>query len=114
MLATICDDTWNVLNMKHVTHNSKRWDCSDTLGGSNKNITGPDCMVEGGHHLKKSPQPHPQVIVEQPYMLPILYCKYSNSLGINRYSMDQISLNIPFWASEELTSCIHTKEIPGF
>ena len=54
MLATICDDTCNVLNMKHVTHNSKRWDCSDTLGGSKKNIKSPDYMVEGGHHLKKT------------------------------------------------------------
>ena len=29
MLATIRDDTWNELNMQHITPNSKRWDYSD-------------------------------------------------------------------------------------
>ena len=29
MLDTIRDDTWNVLNMQHVTPNSKRWHYSD-------------------------------------------------------------------------------------
>ena len=28
MLATIRDDTWNVLNMQHITPHSKRWDYS--------------------------------------------------------------------------------------
>ena len=34
MLATIRDDTWNVLNIQHITPNSKRWDYSDTPGGA--------------------------------------------------------------------------------
>ena len=33
MLATICDDTRNVLNMQHITPNPKRQDYSDIPGG---------------------------------------------------------------------------------
>ena len=34
MLATIHDDTWNLLNMQHtVIQNSKRWDYTNTPGG---------------------------------------------------------------------------------
>ena len=54
MLATIHDDTWNVLNMQHITPNSRRWDYSDIHGGGHKKIK------EGGHHLRKAPNPHPQ------------------------------------------------------
>ena len=59
MLATIHDDTWNVLNMQHITPNSKRGDYSGVPGGGHKNITGPAHMAEGGHHLRKAPHPHP-------------------------------------------------------
>ena len=38
MLATIRDNTWNVLNMQHTTPNSKRWDYSDIPGGAHKKI----------------------------------------------------------------------------
>ena len=58
MLATIRDDTWNVLNIQHITPNSKRQDYSDTPGGGHKKIEGPAHMVEGGHHLRKAPNPH--------------------------------------------------------
>ena len=51
MFATIRDDTWNMLNMQHITPNSKRWDYSDTPGGEHKKIKGSVYMVEGGHHL---------------------------------------------------------------
>ena len=60
MLATFRDDTWNVLNMQHITSNSKRWDYSDTPGGGHTKIKGPAHMTEGGHHLGKAPSPHPQ------------------------------------------------------
>ena len=35
MLATISDNTWNVLNMQHITTNLKKkgWDYSDIPGG---------------------------------------------------------------------------------
>ena len=59
MLATIRDDTWNVLNMQQITLNLKIWYYSDIPGGSHKNIKGPYHMVEGGHHLRKAPNPHP-------------------------------------------------------
>ena len=52
MLATIRDDTLNVLNMLHITPNSKRWDHSDTHGV-------PAHMVEIDHHIRKISQPPP-------------------------------------------------------
>ena len=50
--------------------------------------------------------------MEQPYMLPILFCQYHacwcpsdlRSWGISRNDIDQISLNIPFLVSEQLIS----------
>ena len=42
MLVTIRDDTWNVLNIQHITPNSKIWDYS----GDYKKIEGPAHMVE--------------------------------------------------------------------
>ena len=36
MLATIQDETWNVLNMQHIIPNSKKWDYSDIPGGGHK------------------------------------------------------------------------------
>ena len=56
MLATIRDDMWNVLNRQQI--NSKRWDYSDIPGGGHKAIQGPADMVEGGHYLRKAPNPH--------------------------------------------------------
>ena len=35
MMATIRHDTWNVLNMHHITQNSERWDYSDIPSGGN-------------------------------------------------------------------------------
>ena len=32
IMATIHDETWKVLNMQHITPNSKRWDYSDIPG----------------------------------------------------------------------------------
>ena len=69
MLATIRDDTWNVLNMQYIIPNSKRWDYSDTPGDSHIKIKGPAHMVEGGHHLRKPPNPHPlEFIKDIPYL----------------------------------------------
>ena len=59
MLVTIRDDTWYVLNM-HITPYSKRWDHSDISSGGHKKIKGPVHMVEGGHHLRKPPNPNSQ------------------------------------------------------
>ena len=61
MLATIRDDTWNVLNMQHIIPNSERWNHSDTPGGGHKKIKGPAHMVEGGHHFREAPNPHPHL-----------------------------------------------------
>ena len=54
-LATIRDDTWNVLNLQHITPNSKRWDYSDIPSGSHGQIQGPAHMVEGSHHPRNRP-----------------------------------------------------------
>ena len=36
LLATISDDTLNVLNMQHIIPNLKRWDYSDIPDGGHK------------------------------------------------------------------------------
>ena len=59
MLATIRDDTWNVLIMQHTTQNSKRWDYSYIPGSGLKKIKGPAHMFESGHHVRKATNPHP-------------------------------------------------------
>ena len=69
MLATIRDDTWHMLNMQHITPNSKRWDYSDIPGGAHKKIKGLVHMAEGGHHLRKAPNPQPQATVVVPCVL---------------------------------------------
>ena len=57
MLATIRDDTWNAMNMQHITPNSKRWNYSDIPGGGTK-IKGPAHVVEVGLHLRnRTPTP---------------------------------------------------------
>ena len=58
MLATIGDDTWNVLNMQRITPDSKRWDYSN-ISGTEK-IKGTSHMVEGEHNFRKCPHPHPR------------------------------------------------------
>ena len=56
-LATIRDDTRNVLNMQHITSNSKSWKYSDIPSGGHKGIKGLTHKVKGGHHLRKAPTP---------------------------------------------------------
>ena len=58
MLATIRDDTWNVLNIHHIIPNSKRWDYSDIFGGGHEYIKRPVHIIEGDHHLRKAPHPN--------------------------------------------------------
>ena len=57
MLATVHDDTWNVLNMQHITPNLRRWDYSDIPGGGHKYIKGPTHMVKVATTLEKNPTP---------------------------------------------------------
>ena len=57
MLAKICDDTWNVLNMQQITPNLKRWHYSDIPSGGHKSLKGPAHMVEGGHQFRKKNSP---------------------------------------------------------
>ena len=60
MLVTICYDTWNVLNMQHITPIVKRWDYSGIPSGGAETSKGAAHMAEGDHHLRKSPNPHPR------------------------------------------------------
>ena len=46
MLATICDDTWNMLNMQHVTPNSERWDYSEISGGGMDRLKDPPAWLK--------------------------------------------------------------------
>ena len=59
MLATIHEDTWKVLNMQHITPNSKSWNYSDMLGGGVWKIKGPTYLVDGSH---QDPNPHPHLL----------------------------------------------------
>ena len=59
MLATIRDDTWNVQNMLHIIINLKRWNIQTSPMVAIDRLKGPAHMVEGGHHLRKAPNPDP-------------------------------------------------------
>ena len=59
MLATIRDDTWNVLTMPHITPNSKRWDYSDIPGGGHKWLKDQPTWLNVATTLEKAPNPHP-------------------------------------------------------
>ena len=62
MLATIRDDTWNMLNMQHMTLNSKRWDCLDIPGGGTEKIRkGPPTWLKVTTTLEKPQHPHTQI-----------------------------------------------------
>ena len=57
MLATIRDDTWNVLNMQHITPNLKRWDYSDIPGGGHERLKDPPTWLKVATTLEKPPTP---------------------------------------------------------
>ena len=65
MLVTNRDDSWNVLNLQHITPNSQRWDYSDILGGGQKRVKESAHMVEGDHHLRKAPKPTRSLTLSQ-------------------------------------------------
>ena len=54
MLATIRDDEC----AQHAAHNP-RFEKMGLFRRGHKKIKGPAHMVEGGHHLRKAPNPHP-------------------------------------------------------
>ena len=58
MLAKIRDDSWNVLNIQHITPNSKRWDYSDTPVVAIKRLKDPPTWMKVATTLEKS-QPTP-------------------------------------------------------
>ena len=55
MLATIRDDTWNVLNMQHLIRNLKRWDHSDIAGGGHDRLKDPPTWLKVATTLEKPP-----------------------------------------------------------
>ena len=63
MLATI-HDTWNVLNIQHITANSKRWDYSDTLGGGHNRLEDPPTWLKVATTLEKPPTPTQGLVQE--------------------------------------------------
>ena len=108
MLATIRDDTSNVLNMQHITPNSKRWDYSDIPGGGH-NPHGwrwPTTLEKPQpSHALTSPLRH-----SVPKKLPAFLCEWS--LWRISYckalcpdidgskQMNRIGLDIPLWKSK--------------
>ena len=59
MLTKIRDNTWNVLNMQHITPNSKRWDYSDTPVVAIKRLKDPPTWLMVTTILEKSLTPTP-------------------------------------------------------
>ena len=60
MLATIRDDTWNVLNMRHTTQIRKDGIIQTSLVVALKMIKDPPPMDDGGHQLRnRPPKPNP-------------------------------------------------------
>ena len=57
MLATIRDDTCNVLNMQHIPPNSKRWDYSDILVVAIKRLKDLPTWLKVATTLEKPPTP---------------------------------------------------------
>ena len=57
MLATIRDDTWNVLNMQHIIPNSKRWDYSDIPSVAKKRLKDPPTWLKVATTIEKPPTP---------------------------------------------------------
>ena len=57
MLATIHDETWNVLNMQHIIPNSKRWDYSDIPGSGHKRLKDPLTWLKVATTLQNPPTP---------------------------------------------------------
>ena len=54
LMTKIRDDTWNVLDMQHITLCLKIWDYSDILGGATWKSIG------RAHTVEKDPNPHSQ------------------------------------------------------
>ena len=55
---------WPQFMMKHEmcsTYSTK----PQIKGGGHKKIKGPAHMVEGGHHLRKAPSPHPHIFMQR-------------------------------------------------
>ena len=57
MFVTICDDTWNVLNMQHITPNLKRWDYSDIPCGGHKILKDLRIWLKVATTSEKHPSP---------------------------------------------------------
>ena len=57
MLATICDDTWNVVHMQHIIPNSKRLDYSDIPGSGHKRLKDLPTWLKGATTLENPPTP---------------------------------------------------------
>ena len=78
MLATIRDDTRNVLYMQHITPNSKRWDYSYIPVAAINRLKDPAHMAEGDHHPRNWPPTLGTTSVDF-YHYPVTVWAYSTS-----------------------------------
>ena len=94
--------TYETLNMQHITPNSKGWDYLDIPGGGQKKIIGPAHIAEGGHYLRKSPNPHPQMIESY---------SYSNQ---NQYQFTRVMIVVSNYLSVEISQTAHVPYSFGY
>ena len=59
MLSAMRDDTCNVLNVQHISPNSKRRDYSNIPGGGPKRLKNPPTLLKVATTLEKPPPPPP-------------------------------------------------------
>ena len=97
MLATIRDDTWDMLNTQHNPPNLKRWDDIYFLDGATWKVKGPTHMVEGDHQLRKRPNPHPWMMMERwcimstrAYSIDVMMCSI-----VSRHVLHSMSVSKP-------------------
>ena len=64
MSAPIHDDTRNMLNMQHITQIQKDGIIQTSPVAAIKRLKWHAHIVEGGHHLRKAPNPNPFVYNE--------------------------------------------------
>ena len=57
MLATIRDDTWNMLNMQHIIPNSKKWNYSNIPVVAKNRLKDPPTWLKVATTLEKPPTP---------------------------------------------------------
>ena len=98
MLPIIRDDTLNVVDMQHITPNSKGKDYSDIPGGGHKRLKDSPTWLKVATALKKkSPQTQPSLIMKVFHSL-VNACNYSCEILLH----DPLLINFNFTTDFEI------------